>query len=572
MITVDDEGNYDLAAIKTALLQHKSQMLAARERRYDAVLEYNKPYHGDLVGVATSRAVPQARQFMFNRAVQVYCRLLAARRPKVNVRTWDSDGRPYAGLLEKGVNNQLKVMKMESVFKRCVLDAMFAAGSTKTGIDTTGSVYCKEVDFDDLVLDHAANNIKDMRYIGNFYRMPYSEVENIVPAEYAKITQVYIGDPWDVKPLSTPLPPDTIEPEVEFLDVFLVRERMIVTFVTSNRTSFTELSVTPYVGPEEGPFDLLYLGEQPKSVLPMPPGWVMKELSRAIDEITSKLFRQARRQKNIIVGPDKKDLERIMKSMDSDYLVTNRDAREAASELSFGAPNQQNFSFILAAAEMFNEAAGNVKVLAGLGTEADTAHQEELLNQNAGGMIDEMRDRVQSFAAAICTKIAWYLWHGNMVLPIDVSSTNGTATVTMMWTKEMRTQGWDQFDFSIEPYSMVPETPATERDKINELVSTVIIPLMPALAQQGYILDAAKLVELNAKLSNLPEISEIIRMNPAIAMMAQQQGGGQQSQTPNPQKPNGKYERTSRRGAPTQGARNAELQAAAQGAAQEAVA
>ena len=184
-------------------------------------------------------------------------------------------------------------------------------------------------------------------------------------------------------------------------------------------------------------------------------------------------------------------------------------------------------------------------------------------------MIDEMRDRVQGFACSICSKLAWYLWHSNMVIPVDVQSTHGTSKATLMWTKEMRNQSWDQFDFDVEPYSMIPETPATERDKINTLVSSVIIPLMPALAQQGYILDAAKLVAINAKLSNLPEIEEIIRMNPAVAMMAAQQGGGQPPQQPagNPNKPNGEYTRTSRRGAPTAGARNAELQAAARGEA-----
>jgi len=573
MITaiIDEKGKevYSFSQLEKSLVNTRQNLLVCRQRRYECIEAFLSPYGLKINTVGQDRKVQaQCRLFKLTAAVKTYQRLLAARRPKVFCRTWDQEGRSAALLLEKSINQQFEVMAMEKVFRQCVQDGLFAAGVLKTGVGEDGMIYCEVVDFDDVVFDTAANSFQSLRFLGNFYRVPVNEATALLGDKSANAqSQVQVHfENYDVKNLSTSIAPDTLEPEVEFLDIFLTRERLLVTFLARARTSYEVVKVQPYIGPETGPFNMLTFGEMPKSVIPMAPALEWRELSQAIDDITSKLFRQARRQKEVVVSNGEiDDLKRIGKAGDSDYISVAGNAREAAISMQLGGPNQQNFAFNITAQEWFNVLSGNLNVLAGLGTEAGTAHQEELLNANAGGMVDEMRDRVHAFARDISYKIGWYVWHSNMVIPVDIKSPSGMATVTHLWTPEQRTQSWDQFRFDIEPYSMVPQTPMSLSAQLNKTIAEVVMPLAGPLAQQGYIVDAAKIVAMTARLNNLPELDEIVVMNPAVAMMAQAQAQPGGAEPPPPPR---EYIRTSR-SQPTTASKNAAIRAQAAGQNQQ---
>lgn len=112
---------------------------------------------------------------------------------------------------------------------------------------------------------------------------------------------------------------------------------------------------------------------------------------------------------------------------------------------------------------------------------------------------------------------------------LETSMSVGTTgiEVTADWVPGERDGEFEQYDFKVEPYSMVFKTP---EQKLQELFQTLqqLAPLWPMFQASGAVLDAEAIVEEIARLKNRPEFKRFITFVDPEAMM----GGEEARQSP----------------------------------------
>jgi len=94
-------------------------------------------------------------------------------------------------------------------------------------------------------------------------------------------------------------------------------------------------------------------------------------------------------------------------------------------------------------------------------------------------------------------------------MEIDSSMEIGGVVLPMNWRPEQRTGDFEDYEFRIEPYSMVFKTP---EQKLQELFQVLreLAPLWPMFQASGATLDAEAIVDEIARLKNRPEFKRFI--------------------------------------------------------------
>jgi hypothetical protein len=96
------------------------------------------------------------------------------------------------------------------------------------------------------------------------------------------------------------------------------------------------------------------------------------------------------------------------------------------------------------------------------------------------------------------------------------------------WTPENRVGVFEDYEFRVEPYSMVFKTP---EQKLQELFQVLreIAPLWPMFQASGAALDAKAIVEEIARLKNRPEFKQFITFADPMGMLGGDQNSVRQS-------------------------------------------
>jgi hypothetical protein len=105
---------------------------------------------------------------------------------------------------------------------------------------------------------------------------------------------------------------------------------------------------------------------------------------------------------------------------------------------------------------------------------------------------------------------------------------NSGIEVASDWTPDYRMGEFEDYDFKVEPYSMVFKTP---EQKLQELFQVLqqIAPLWPMFQASGATLDAEAIVDEIARLKNRPEFKRFITFASPAAMLGGDQNTVRQS-------------------------------------------
>jgi hypothetical protein len=148
--------------------------------------------------------------------------------------------------------------------------------------------------------------------------------------------------------------------------------------------------------------------------------------------------------------------------------------------------------------------------MGGLGAQAETLGQEEILQGSVSRMEADMQMAVVRFASDCITDLGFLMW-GDEFLAIPTAEQIGTTGeyVDTSWRPGYRRGRYEDYQFKIEPYSMKYKTP---QEKLNELFATLqqIAPLWPMFQASGANLDVRELVNIISDLQNRPELKRII--------------------------------------------------------------
>jgi hypothetical protein len=567
---MNPKDSKDMNRLHTAMESSRRKLEPFRRRHRESIEQYvgvyysddaaNKPVHVNLMELATN----------------IYMQNLASRPPRVSCYCSNPRFRSQAKKLEVVMNQKLTDYKLHEALQRAVRSALFSMGIVKVGLQSAGEFsvdgfefsrtapFVESVLLDDWVHDMTARVPEEVSFEGHRFRMLRSEAledksfrKNVREKlrSYEPSNHNESGDER-LHTLSQgySAADEEMDPRIELWEIYLPKEKKLLTIIPND--DGPPLRVIDWEGPDGGPFHKLFFNEVDGQSMPLAPAMLWQGLHRIVNGLYRKLDRQAQRVKHIGVtrGEDSEDAERIRMASDGEVVaVDNPDAIQAKS---FGGVDQSNFAFMLQSKEMFSWLNGNLDALGGLGPQAETLGQDQLLYASANQRVSGMQDRVYLFTKQVLHDFGFYLWENPTdTYEAEVDIGGGFAPIESPLTPSDRS-GVDYYNYEInvEPHSMQYRSPAQRLQQLNQLVTGVFMPALPMMMQQGVSVNFAELAKTYSKYADLPELLDIIKTGSGPAGLAAGSDGGEGGEANTPTQTHRVNERISRPGATPQGA------------------
>ncbi|MCH7623946.1 MAG: hypothetical protein IIB46_07700, partial [Nitrospinae bacterium] len=295
---------------------------------------------------------------------------------------------------------------------------------------------------------------------------------------------------------------------VDLMDLWLPDEQVMVTIAVDENQGRKILRTTDDL-PERGPFDLLYYNIFPDTVIAIPPAYAFMDLDDALNMHMRRMVDQNARSKKILVF-DKdasEDAEKIINTGDGYSVgVTNIDRIKEIELGGFGPLTMDIANYLQRNA---SEQAGNIDTMGGIRAEAGTLGQEQMMHGKAAAIIDDMKDTVYDVAQSADEKFAWFMWASPLIQIPLIKEIEGVGPIEVEYSEATKEGDYFDFNFEIMPYSMQRKNPEVSYQKLLNLVSQIVIPLIPLAQAQGKELDVEKTVEMFGDLIDEPDIARI---------------------------------------------------------------
>ena len=494
-----------------------------------------KDYAGSYYGInANKDPVPEVVMNLMYQTAETYTMALAANRPRVLITSKHPELNWFAHHFQVGLNNLINEIHLEQVLRKAVLEAFFCIGVVKVYSADAGLVklegedewvdpgkpFAENISLDDFVYDTRATEWRKIRWALNKYRLPIKKVladpgydqsilKTLDPTSKFPHWEDMEGEEAVRDMMKGDRPQNDMEKSIDLMDVWLPREKLIVTHAVGRNTP--PLRVVEWDGPENGPFHTLSLTtDVPDHIMPVSPAMNLKSMHDIINGLLRKQKRQAQRQKDIPFYQmgHHEDAQRLERASDGEW--TRVDNPEAVNVLKMGGVDQGNQAYGHMVRDLFDRMAGNLQMMAGLGPTADTLGQDRLIHGAVNKREANMQYRTVAFASNICQDLGWLLWMDQTKeLPGDY--TFAGATVDMTWTPEMREGDFLQYNFEVEPFSMMYKSPSERLQNISNFIQQIALPMQPMMEQYGGTLDIQELVNIYSELMDVPRLKSIVK-------------------------------------------------------------
>lgn len=546
-------------SLKNAIDPARKQLEPFRQELADALKAYTGPHYG-------KNSTDDRPINMLQLSVESLLQQLSSRAPQVLCNTHKPELRSAAVELELAMNQALKKMKFEQEHRLWVLSAIFLVGIMEVGLDVIDTpeidgeqlpitdVFCEAIMFDDFVFDTSAAkwDRRQVGFWGHKYRMSLEEAKNDPTFDKearSELKSMERGNRDETAVISKPNgnsgTTEVFNEMCEIWQIFVPQENELVTFSVDGGDK--PLKTVKWQGPKHGPYHLIGFNPVLNNIMPLSPvaNWI--DLDDLENKLYTKLGRQASRQKTIGICDQAavKDGQNIIKTADGDVIAVG--SPNAFKEASFGGVNQQTLGFALNVRSMADFVMGNLSAQMGLGASAATLGQEKMIRQAANVRIGSMQGVLLTATQGVLQDIAFYLHHHPTVeydLTIDITGMDMQVPVSWPYRDngygeevDVRKGDYEQYDVSIQPYSMTEISPGERATLLRQIWAQDILPAI----QLGVQPDVYAYLDKLAKYYDLPELREIVKMTQE-AMPPQERlaggGGG-----PSPGKPNGQYTR-----------------------------
>lgn len=467
---------------------------------------------------------------LIDEAIGIIAPFLVNQNPRVNITPRKGSNNPnvklFALVLELALTHLFEEIEFgQKTLRQVVIDSLFSMGIIKTGTDLTwrvrlgqdeevaGQPYAERIDFDDYIGDVTARHRAEMKLEGHKYRLPLEYViDSGLYKHYGnlKVGIPAYGDETDTEKIAKDdkekVAMRELWPTVELYDIWLPDDNVIVTIPPEGQGSKIMRTVEGD-GPEGGPFDTLGYKTFPGSVVPIPPVYMWLEMNKVINTIVNKMKEQCEREKTIGVYPiDAAEDAEILKTAKHGELVGLVNA-DAVKEVTFGGWNEQSFPFIQFLLNRFSRAGPNLEVIGGKGVFGSTLGQEQMLQTNAMRELDDMVNQVYIFTKSVVEKLAWNLWVDPFITLPLIKRIAG-KDIQLHYDEAVREGDFFDYNFEIEPYSLTRMNPEIRYQRLLQLVSQVVLPLVPLAAQQGSQLMPDALIKEMADYLQIHNISD----------------------------------------------------------------
>jgi len=546
--------------IKKAIQHSRKRLQPFREKRVAAIREFVGRNYSD---TGSRDRVPVNMLELF---ISTYARQLVAGAPRVAVRPRQDILLPQASDLQEATNFVLREMDIETTLRVAVVDALFSMGIVKVGITEpksapmrgflhdAGQPFAECVGLDDWVHDMSARSLEECGYMGHRFRVPLSEVQESGMYDRADkivaITRSLYNESGDTR--AEAIGQSDIyhgmfdEAYAEMWEIWVPGSNKICTYATSeNGLPAFKVREIDWDGPEAGPYHFLRFTEVPGNTMPLPPIASLIDIHDLANRLFRKLGRQAERQKDVVGyrGSAEQDAKNVQTSSDGEII--RMDDPQSVNTYKFGGIDQQNLAFMIQLKNMFNYYGGNIDALGGLGPQSSTVGQDRLIQESASRRMADMQDSTKTFVGSVCEAVSHLIYHDNTAtLELEKVVTGTNIKVPFVYSPDKRETDFFDFNFEIEPHSLLAQTPGEKMQSLREIMNSFISPLLPALQQQGVNIDAQKLITTASELSQLPELADMF-----VGLMSEAQA----QPAPAPQNQQTEIIRTNRPGATPRG-------------------
>lgn len=537
-----------------------------REERVRMVERYAGAHWGPY-----GRAVKDDPVNLLGMYVSVMGQSLLAHAPRVMLSTFDRAQKPAVAAMQDWVNREIERTGLSNTLQRAVLDALFCMGIVKVGIATPSDAACKawslvagqpfaeRVDFDDFVFDIHARDLSECSFMGHRYRVPLETVRDSPLYTSARKHLTASSDKLHNEPGDERISvlgrgwltgnDEEFEEMVDLWEVYLPRDRVVLTLADDDLTGVQPsagegLRRQNWIGPDTGPYIPLGLWIVPGNAMPKAPIQDLWYLHDKMNVAVRKAVRGMERTKvnTLVQGQAEADAKRVQESSDGDLVRV--DNPDNFKQLLMGPEAVQ--STVGVAAQIygwFNQIAGNLEVIGGRGSEAKTAHQEELLNQNASAGVSDLQDKTIAFVSKAIESLCWFWWnHPTAVMKSEYSPQGGVSHVRevhpydpqsaqhearVAGRKMMRSGRFEDLQVSVDPYSLARATPESRVADLDQFMTQIFVPLAPLLQSQGIAIDMQQYLKKRAFYRNMPDLPEILTMQSPPAPQGGVATGGQ---------------------------------------------
>lgn len=522
-----------LKAIQTS----REAMEPFRRVRKELIKDYVGSWYSE--GGASAKTLVN----LMNQTARIYTVALAANNPQVMVSTPSVENWPFAKRFEVNLNKLIADMALDTTFRAIVLDAFFCIGCGVVMMRDTdtrfhglleseedvwldpGEPWLNRVSFDDLILDMPVKELSKMRFCGHRYRADWEKVQaepGYDKAVVAKLTPTSKNatDSADfARDIATgaAVDDDELKPMVWFQDLWIAENQTVATMAVDQ--DLPPLIEREWTGSQAGPYKFLSLGTVPDNVIPASPAVNLKGLHDFQNRLHRRMEKDsdAHRVVNAYPPSGADDAERIRKAERNSWIKVNDP--KSITQVEVGGVDPRDQALALFIQDEYDRFAGNLLAMGGLGPQAATLGQEEMIQGQVSRTEADMRMAVVGFAAECILDLGRLMWEDQTLeLQTSLPIGNSGFEVPANWDPNYRVGNFEDYDFRVEPYSMVFKTP---EQKLQELFQVLqqLAPLWPMFQASGASLDAEAIVDEIARLKNRPEFKRFITFASPAAML-----------------------------------------------------
>ena len=473
---------------------------------------------------------------LINQTARIYTVALAANNPKVLVSTSRVDMLPFANRFEVNLTKLIGDMSLDKTFRAIVMDAFFCIGCGVVMMRDTdtrfhgileaeedvwldpGEPWFNRVSLDDLILDMPAREISKMRYCGHRYRADFEKVmdepgyDKKVKDKLVRSTRTHhdtVGSARDIGSEFGTAEDDDLKDMIWLMDLWIPENNSIVT-MACDQQDLPPLIERDWIGSQAGPYKFLSLGDVPDNIVPASPAINLKGMHDLLNRLHRRMEddSDAHRIVNVYPPGTEDDAERL-RTAERNSWVRSR-SPEQIKQFESGGVDQRDMALATFMLGEYDRFAGNLQAMGGLGQQAATLGQEELIHGNVSKNVADMRMAVVSFASDVILDLGRLMWEdATLELQTSMPIGNTGITVDSTWSPDYREGAFEDYDFRVEPYSMVFKTP---EQKLQEMFQVLreIAPLWPMFQASGASINAEAIVDEIAKLKNRPEFKRFI--------------------------------------------------------------
>jgi hypothetical protein len=549
-VAFDPQNTGKRKKLFSAIAKSRQEQRRHREARVKLLGDYVGHIYCDsteLLGAYNFERPRKVVRPLLWQAASAYTHALVGPRPGFLVTTQHPELDGFASRFGSALNRLSQMISLGRTLEAAVLDAFFGFGIVKvfpkevsgimSSIDSSVSPlmpHAARVSPDDVVWSASSRSLRELTFVEHTYYLPLESLrksELVDPKVLKKIegSEEELGDE-EGGGKARDLSGDSAL-EQEYREMTKVREVWLPfegkAFVFGSDPDAGCLWDVEWSDPSQGPYHWLSFDDVPDNVQPISTAAQLSPLFDSINSILRKIVSQAKRAKQNVgyTGGAADDAKRHKDARDGEVFLANN--WDGVFPISYGGPDQ-----VLIAAEQklfndFDESAGNLSMMAGLGPQSETATQDKIIKQNVSERMSKMQGRVLELTSGIGRQLGTLLWNNeSMVIPYRVAS-QGYET-SGAWREKSYEPGPsgdpsrlgrpDDYDFEVVPYSMVPSSPA-QRLALIEQTFQVMGPYLQLIMQQGAVPNFQLWLRKRAEYLNIPEIAQLIEFVGPVSEM-----------------------------------------------------